>query len=190
MHKLANNKNRIDQGAINPNFNFYSSLPENCMNQSFAQYLPSYDPTLDSLPIEQAVTEYINRLRSNMGITKKLTNDSQLNRIANLKAKDMADNKYFSHDSPTYGRPVQMTKDQGFWTNCVSENIGYGPTTAYDAFTLWFCSPPHFSTMTNTKFDTIGVGFARGQDYEEFFRNNKWVTMFASTEDRGQLNCF
>ncbi|WP_176546345.1 hypothetical protein [Priestia megaterium] len=33
-----------------------------------------------------------------------------------------------------YGNAVQMTKDQGFWTNCVWKNIGYGPATAYEAF--------------------------------------------------------
>ncbi|MEG8980459.1 CAP domain-containing protein [Priestia megaterium] len=184
-----NRRYQIDQETNNPNFNFYNQVPENCKNQSFLQFLPGRDSTLDSLPLEQAVTEYINRLRSNMGIPKKLINDSQLNRIANLKAKDMADNKHFEHNSPTYGRAVQMAKDQGFWTNCVSENIAYGPTNAYDVFTLWFCSPPHFSTMTNAKFDTIGVGFAKGQDYEELYRNNKWSAMFSSTEDHGHFNC-
>lgn len=185
-----NNKNQIDQELNMQNFDFHSSLPENCKNQSFVQYLPPYDSNLDSWPVEQAVTEYINRLRSNMGITQKLINDFQLNRIANLKAKDMADNQYFDHDSPIYGNAVQMTKNQGFWTNCVWENIGYGPATAYEAFTLWFCSPLHFSTMTNPRLNTIGIGFAQGQDYEEFYRNNKWSAMFASTEDWGQLNCF
>jgi len=185
-----NNKYKINQELNIENLDYYSSVPQNCKNQSFLQYLPDLDPNLDSWPVEQAVTEYINRLRINMGITERLTNDSQLDRIASLKAKDMAENKYFNHNSPRYGKVVQMTKDQGFWTNCVAENIAYGPDNAYDVFTLWFCSPPHFSTMTDPTFNTIGVGFAKGQDYEEFYRNNKWSAMFTSTEKRGVLNCF
>jgi len=39
--------------------------------------------------------------------------DPELMKVARIKAKDMVDNNYFSHYSPTYGSPFDMMRQFG-----------------------------------------------------------------------------
>ena len=56
---------------------------------------------------EQEVFNLINKQRANNGLSN-LKIDSEVQRVARIKAKDMVDNNYFSHNSPIYGSPFDM----------------------------------------------------------------------------------
>src|SRR5699024_8622171 len=58
-------------------------------------------------PYEQEVLELTNQEREKQGLAP-LEIDSELSVVSKDKSKDMLNNQYFSHDSPTYGSPFDM----------------------------------------------------------------------------------
>ena len=62
--------------------------------------------------MEKQVASLTNSERKAAGLGS-LTLDSQLSKLARMKAEDMAKNGYFSHTSPTYGLAFNMMKKYG-----------------------------------------------------------------------------
>src|SRR5690625_7561165 len=58
----------------------------------------------DLHPFEQQVVELTNVERTKQGLAP-LEIDKELSVVAKDKSKDMLNQQYFSHDSPTYGSP-------------------------------------------------------------------------------------
>lgn len=58
---------------------------------------------------EKEVFDLINKQRTNNGL-QALKVDNEVQRVARIKAQDMVDNNYFSHESPIYGTPFDMLK--------------------------------------------------------------------------------
>src|SRR5699024_12103492 len=58
-------------------------------------------------PFEQEVVDLTNQEREKQGLAP-LEIDSELSVVSKDKSKDMLNNQYFSHDSPTYGSPFDM----------------------------------------------------------------------------------
>ena len=56
---------------------------------------------------EQETFNLINKQRTNNGL-QALKIDNEVQTIARVKAQDMVNNNYFSHNSPTYGTPFKM----------------------------------------------------------------------------------
>lgn len=52
-----------------------------------------------------------------------LTEDWELSRVARYKSQDMHDNRYFAHNSPTYGTPFRMLRAFGLSYRTAGENI-------------------------------------------------------------------
>ena len=71
---------------------------------------------------EKEVFDLINKQRTNNGLAA-LKNDSEVQRVARIKAQDMVDNNYFSHTSPTYGSPFDMLKSFKISYKTAGENI-------------------------------------------------------------------
>ena len=66
----------------------------------------------DASSFEAEVIRLVNIERTRYGLSE-LKEDWQLSRVARYKSRDMRDNKYFSHTSPTYGSPFEMMKSFG-----------------------------------------------------------------------------
>jgi len=185
--RLKNRYNRSSQISSNQNYSInpkQTQIPPDCQNTQNLQFLPEYDASLDSLPVSEAVTEYTNRLRDNMNIPR-LKTDPKLTYIASFKASEMAREQYYAHTNPiTHETAFDLAKRLGYSSNCgMAENIHYTPSTAYQVFLDWFCSPGHFRNMTNPTYTVTGVGFAQGTAYETapngfIFPNNKWSVYF------------
>lgn len=73
---------------------------------------------------EQKMLNLLNQDRKNNGLAA-LTIDPELCRIARIKSADMRDNKYFAHESPTYGRVGEMLKRFGYRYSAAGENIAH-----------------------------------------------------------------
>ena len=71
---------------------------------------------------EKEVFDLINKQRTKNGLPA-LQNDGEVQRIARIKAQDMVDNSYFSHNSPTYGSPFDMMKSFKVSYKTAGENI-------------------------------------------------------------------
>ena len=66
----------------------------------------------------------LNLDRKNNGLGA-LTLDAELCRIARIKSADMRDNRYFAHESPTYGRVGEMLRHFGYRFSAAGENIAH-----------------------------------------------------------------
>ena len=73
---------------------------------------------------EQKMANLLNQDRKNNGIGA-LTLDAELCRIARIKSADMRDNRYFAHESPTYGRVGEMLRHFGYRFSAAGENIAH-----------------------------------------------------------------
>ena len=98
--------------------------------------------------------------------------NKELNELANIKARDMHDNRYLAHNSPTYGSPPEMMLGAGIKFGIAAENIGGGDLTPQAVVDGWMSSPGHRSNILYDTLTDIGIGYFRGE-YGRF-----WVQMF------------
>ena len=130
------------------------------------------EPSTAEMTQAEAILKLVNEERSKAGVPA-LTLSEKLTSVANIKAKDMADKNYFSHDSPTYGSPFDMMKKFGISFSYAGENIAAGQKTAEEVMNSWMNSSGHKANILNKNFTQIGVGFYRGGEY-----GTEWVQMF------------
>jgi len=117
--------------------------------------------------VQQRILDLVNQERANAGLSP-LVLDSLLTKVATEKARDMYDNKYFSHTSPTYGSPFQMMQTFGVQYSYAGENIAAGQRSAEEVMNAWMNSSGHRANILNANFKKLGVGYV----------NNQWVQMF------------
>ncbi|MDP2666913.1 MAG: CAP domain-containing protein [Candidatus Diapherotrites archaeon] len=135
-------------------------------------------PNIDE--IEKIVFEKTNALRG-----KKLIWSPKLAQMARAHSQDMAQRKYFAHDSPEGLSPSDRAKKIGLSEYGIAENIAqaqYGSLYCGDnpvmtvsndedvatcAVNAWIKSPGHYANMIDPEFVEIGVGVA--YDGEEFY---------------------
>lgn len=122
----------------------------------------------------QEVLKLVNAERKKQGLTA-LTLSNKLTSVANTKAKDMANNNYFSHQSPTYGSPFEMLQRYGITYSSAGENIAAGQRSAQAVMNDWMNSSGHRANILNRDYTELGVGYATGGSYgtywcQEFIR--------------------
>jgi len=122
-----------------------------------------------ALAFESEVIRLVNEQRAKNGL-KALTANWELSRVARYKSRDMADNRYFSHTSPTYGTPFQMIKAFGLSYRTAGENIAYGQRTPQAVVNAWMNSSGHRANILNASYTQIGVGYVSSGHY--------WTQMF------------
>ncbi|WP_341281506.1 CAP domain-containing protein [Paenibacillus sp. FSL H8-0537] len=123
--------------------------------------------TVDQSAYQSEVVKIVNQERASAGLPA-LTVDALLTKVAVAKAKDMADNKYFSHTSPTYGSPFDMMKSFGVSYSYAGENIAAGQRNPSEVMTAWMNSTGHRENILSKNFGKIGVGYYNGQWVQEF----------------------
>ena len=116
---------------------------------------------------ELEVFNLINVQRQNNGL-QALKIDSELQRVARIKAQDMVNNNYFSHTSPTYGSPFDMMKSFGIKYNTAGENIA-GNSSNSAAVTAWMNSEGHRKNILTSSFNYTGVGVVNGSKYGKIY---------------------
>lgn len=131
----------------------------------------SEDRTAETTQAE-AILKLVNQERSKAGVSPLKLN-AKLTEVANIKAKDMADKNYFSHQSPTYGSPFDMLKQFGISFSYAGENIAAGQKTAEEVMDSWMNSSGHRQNILNKNYTQLGVGFKRGGQY-----GTEWVQLF------------
>ena len=118
IYPSSNNSNSTNQGTSgnNNNNNTSSSLNAN----------------------EQEVLKLINAERTKQGL-QELKIDAETQKVVRIKAQDMVDNNYFSHNSPTYGSPFDMLKSFKVSYKTAGENIA-GNSNNSGAVNAWMNS--------------------------------------------------
>lgn len=112
---------------------------------------------------EQKLLELVNKARKDKGV-EELVIDDGLMKVARMKAKDMIDNNYFSHQSPTYGSPFDMMRQFDNVFKSAGENIA-GNKTVEGAFKAWMASDSHKKNILNTGFKVTGIGIENSATY-------------------------
>ena len=116
---------------------------------------------------EQEVFNLINKQRTDNGLTA-LKNDNEVQRIARVKAQDMVNNNYFSHQSPTYGSPFDMLKSFGISYKSAGENIAANSSNS-GAVTAWMNSSGHRANILNSSYNYTGVGVVASPKYGKMY---------------------
>ncbi|MGE5614276.1 MAG: CAP domain-containing protein [Bacillota bacterium] len=112
---------------------------------------------------EQKLLDLVNKARADKGL-EPLKADENLMKIARIKAKDMIENNYFSHQSPTYGSPFDMMRQFDTIFKSAGENIA-GNKTVEGAFKAWMSSDSHKKNVLNPGFGFTGIGIADSPTY-------------------------
>ena len=112
---------------------------------------------------EIELLKLINKQRTANGLPE-LKFDAELQRVARIKAQDLVDNNYFSHNSPTYGSPFDMMKSFGITYKAAGENIA-GNSTLQGAVTAWMNSEGHKANILSNAYNYTGVGVVESPRY-------------------------
>ena len=83
---------------------------------------------------------------------------------ARLHARDMAEQGYFSHESPDGRTSMERMLAAGFGGCAFGENIAQGQTSPEAAVESWTTSDDHCANMLSPSFRSIGVGYAAGSE--------------------------
>lgn len=125
------------------------------------------NPNLTTTPENDAniyyILERINAIRNENGLPA-LTLDSLITATAQTKARDMVENNYFSHNSPTYGSPFLMMKNAGITYKAAGENIA-GNNNLDDAINSFINSPEHSQNILSNAYNYIGIGLEKSDTY-------------------------
>lgn len=132
-----------------------STKQQENQNQNQSQQLSNY---------EQKVVELTNQERTERGLSP-LKISTELSKVAREKSRDMAENNYFSHNSPTYGSPFDMMKQFGITYKTAGENIARGQSTPQEVVNGWMNSEGHRENILNSSFTHIGVGYVENGNY-------------------------
>lgn len=136
-------------------------------------YEESYDDfdlsNSGEIAFRKAVVTLVNEIRNDYGLNQ-LSENPDLAQVAQMKAEDMQNNKYFDHQSPTYGSPFDMMKKFGISYMSAGENIAKGQSTPEEVVNSWMNSEGHKENILNPSYTQIGIGYSADEDI--------WVQMF------------
>lgn len=125
--------------------------PENTPTASTGDYT-----TISLSAQEQKALNLLNNDRAAHGLPALLP-DPELSLIARIKACDMKENRYFAHESPTYGSAAEMLKHFGYAFNGVGENIAHHATVEKSQ-AAFMSSPGHRQNILGSQWTRVGVG--------------------------------
>lgn len=147
--------------AIKPNNNTSNGNANTSANISTNDDLNEEKSGASKEEIE--LLKLINIERTKNGLSE-LKFDAELQKVAKIKAKDLVDNNYFSHNSPTYGSPFEMMKSFGITYKTAGENIAGNPTLE-GAVTAWMNSEGHRANILSNAYNYTGIGIVDSQKY-------------------------
>jgi len=86
-----------------------------------------------------------------------LSLDPALCAIARLKSRDMHENRYFAHTSPTYGSASDMLRRFGYSFVSVGENIAHHATVEKSQ-AAFMSSTGHRRNILGSQWSRVGIG--------------------------------
>ncbi len=92
-----------------------------------------------------------------------LSQNALLVESANLKARDMNKNNYFSHTNKSGQGLDYYLQQVGYEYNFAGENLAVGFVDASAVMRAWKKSPTHFANLVDKDFKQMGVGMVSGE---------------------------
>jgi uncharacterized YkwD family protein len=141
--------------------------PQQEQTKAPAQEAPKAEASAELTADEQQMLDLVNQEREKQGLPA-LKADPELTKVARVKAKDMIDNNYFDHNSPTYGSPFDMMKKFGVEYNTAGENLA-GNSSVEGAHTSLMNSQGHRENILKADYTSVGIGVVDGGQYGKMF---------------------
>lgn len=116
---------------------------------------------------EQQVLDLVNEYREENGL-EGLKAFSKLQDVAKLKAMDLVQNEYFSHNSERLGTPFEMLENNGVMYAIAGENLA-GNISPENAVESWINSPLHRDNILEKKFEYTGICVIDSDIYGKVF---------------------
>ncbi len=113
--------------------------------------------------MENELVRLVNEKRREKGLNS-VEVDLNLVEVARKKARDMIENNYFDHNSPIYGTPFDMIREEGINYSLAGENLA-GAETVEKAFSSLMDSPEHRDNILKSRYDRIGIAVLKGGPY-------------------------
>ncbi|MGE5530337.1 MAG: CAP domain-containing protein [Patescibacteria group bacterium] len=125
---------------------------------------PADDAATQNLTADESyILQAVNAERAKAGLAP-LQIDYRLVQTARTKSRDMIQNGYFGHQSPTLGSPFDQMRAAGITYRTAGENIA-GNSSVAGAMQAWMNSPGHRANILNAGFTRIGIGVIDGGPY-------------------------
>lgn len=105
---------------------------------------------------EEIALNLLNQDRAANGLPA-LKADPALSAIARAKSRDMHENNYFAHTSPTYGSASEMLKHFGYSFTSVGENIAHHATVEKSQ-AAFMSSSGHRRNILGSQWSKVGIG--------------------------------
>ena len=102
-----------------------------------------------------------------------LTENSQLDKAASLKAQDMIAQDYFAHQSPAGKSPWYWIKTANYDYQYAGENLAIGFLDSEEVYRAWYDSPSHKANLFNPNYEDIGIAVLKG----DFQGNETYVVV-------------
>ncbi|MQR97439.1 CAP domain-containing protein [Fictibacillus phosphorivorans] len=165
---LNNNQTQQAQAAPAPQQQQQAApAPAPQQEQAKAPAAPKAEAGAELTAQEQQMLNLVNQEREKQGLPA-LKADPELTKVARVKAKDMIDNNYFDHNSPTYGSPFDMMKKFGVDYNTAGENLA-GNSSVDGAHTSLMNSQGHRENILKSEYTSVGIGVVDGGQYGKMF---------------------
>lgn len=110
---------------------------------------------------QQELIALTNAQRARKGLVS-LTEDSRLNQAASEKAKNMFQENYWAHYSPSGRDPWGFILRAGYKFTYAGENLARNFYTSPEVVNAWMESPTHRDNLLNPKYLNIGMAVAEG----------------------------
>lgn len=121
---------------------------------------PGQDYTTQSVSAQELkMVNLLNNDRKNNGLAA-LALDEELCQIARIKSADMRDNRYFAHESPTYGKVGAMLKRFGYAFSAAGENIAHHANVDKTQ-AAFMSSQGHRANILNKGWTKFGIGIVQ-----------------------------
>jgi len=127
---------------------------------------------------KNALINFVNQGRGDFGL-QPLAENLKLDEAAKLKAQDMMQKGYFSHQSPGGVTPWFWFKEAGYNYKYAGENLAIGFIDSKEVYNAWYNSISHRQNILNPNYKEVGTAVLGG------FGENKTIIVvqfFGSVE--------
>ena len=122
--------------------------------------LPRHEAVRPAL-MSEALLSVLNQDRQKNGLLPLAINP-KLEKAAMAKARDILENDYFAHTSPTGVVPWDFIRQEGLAFRFAGENLARGYTSAYELEYDFLQSPAHRENLLSPLYSEIGIAVADG----------------------------
>ena len=133
------------------------------------------------------IIELTNQIRAQYGLPPVKENPV-LDKAAQLKAYDMATNKYFAHFSPTGISPWYWFQQAGYKYHYAGENLAMNFIDSEEVVKAWFNSPSHRENLLNKNYTDIGIAILPGDPQINGLNKPIVVQLFGSPSNKAATN--